>query len=113
MAPLFDNGTSLLSMDVKNHIGKENEPFLNWQEEQIKLLKNFDAINIKAVKDMSERLFDILCNSGMDLQKVDAICKKYDERWNKLNHIIEHSFEKKLYKHTEIKHEDMECDMSI
>lgn len=107
MAPLFDNGTSLWDIDVKNASYKnmKEEPFMNWQEEQIKMLKNFDALNINAVKDMSERLFELLSDSGMDLCKVDEVCKKYDERWNRLNKIIEHNHEKKLFKTKELESE--------
>lgn len=102
MAPLFDNGTSLWNDDIAIISSKRtpttSEPFINWQEEQLQLLKNFDNINIHAVKDMSERLFDLLANAGMDMQKVDEICRKYDEKWEKLNYIIEHHFQKKLFK---------------
>lgn len=108
MAPLFDNGTSLWTVTTKPVIQCKtniNEPFKNWQEEQIKMIKNFDSLNITAVKDMGERLFDVLSNAGMELERVDDICSKYNERWNRLNKIIEHNFEKKLYKTMELEDE--------
>lgn len=91
MAPLFDNGSSLfdetiIKSDTEHSF--QNEPFMNWQEEQIKLINHIDSLDIKAVKDMSQRLFEILSDAGISLEVVDKVCKNYDDRWNRLNKII-------------------------
>lgn len=96
MAPLFDNGTSLLSTENINQIGLKEEYCDPVQK--IKLIKNFDAMNINNVKDMSELLHEILKSGNANPKRIDAICKKYNERWKELYRLMEHSISKKLYK---------------
>lgn len=106
IAPLFDNGSSLWNEAITNiKINDKEELFRNWQEGQIRLIRNFDCINMNEVMEMSDILYDMLRYSGANTKQIDKVCKNYDARWNELNKIIEKSIEKKKHKHIEIESE--------
>lgn len=106
IAPLFDNGTSLWNDAITNiKINDKEELFRNWQEGQIKLIRNWDGINMHEVMNMSDLLHDMLLDSGANAKQIDKVCKKYDFRWNELNQLIEKSIEKKKHKYIEVETE--------
>lgn len=100
IAPLFDNGTSLWNElpDLQQSEIMDDKPVRDWQEGQIRLIKNVELLNLNDVKDMSDRLHDLLKKYNTDSKRIDQICQKYDERWKTLNAMVYRKIEKKKQK---------------
>ncbi|MBO0995621.1 HipA domain-containing protein [Bacillus sp. SD088] len=92
-SPVFDSGTSLWYSKPVSLIhadGKINcKPFKNNHEDQIKLVTDFDWVDLSSLKNIEEEYREIVKDSlFVDEARTDAICFAFCERVTMLQEVI-------------------------
>jgi len=93
VAPVYDSGSSLWFSKPLSMIGSRTKlvckPFKSKHEEQIKLVKSFDWLDLSKLKGIGDEFADILTGSlFIDAARKGALCKALEKRINMLEDII-------------------------
>jgi hypothetical protein len=99
-SPLFDSGTSLWhdqDVDRINSLQKiESKPFRNNHSDQIKLVPNFDCINLDALKGVDEEFAELLRKTGhIKKERINALRGALKTRVTLLERIMNDKTQKK------------------
>lgn len=96
-APIYDNGTSMwfntLTKNIKAGAREINsKPFKNKHSDQIKLVSDFDCIEINKLKGIDEEFAEILKSAEhMDSERKDTLCKMLNNRIEMLKNVMNQS----------------------
>lgn len=101
-APIFDSGTSLWfdkpTAMITGTSKLRCKPFKNTHEEQIKLVKSFDWLDISKLNGIDEEFRELVRDSlFIDTTRCDAICKAIKQRIGSLESIINDTARRKHY----------------
>lgn len=93
MAPVYDSGASLWFDQLTTRIGSDKwlgcKPFKNKHQEQIKLVKSFDWLDLSKLKGLEEDVIEIFTDSAyIDSSRRDAIVEALKQRIIALQAII-------------------------
>ena len=94
VAPIYDSGSSLgynkSNAKLTSIRGIECKPFKKSHEEQIKLVKSFEWLNLKLAYDVIDEYNDLLKQSDdINDERRSILCKLLERRLNMLQNIIE------------------------
>lgn len=90
IAPIFDSGSCLWNKSTQSDIGKnfEARSFCSTQDENAKLITNFDLIELNKLKDIDELIQDVLSkNINLPTSRIDMIAKSVKKQIYKLQKI--------------------------
>jgi len=93
VAPIYDSGSSLWFDHLTHEIGSTKrlgcKPFKNKHDDQIKLVKSFDWLDLSRLKGIDEEIGELLKNAiYIDGQRRDEIIRALNVRIAKLEQII-------------------------
>lgn len=96
VAPIYDSGSSLWFNHLTHEIGSVKrlgcKPFKNKHDDQIKLVRSFDWLDLSKLKGFNEEVGEFLKNAiYIDGQRRDEIIRALDIRINMLEQIINNS----------------------
>ena len=85
VAPIYDNGTSLWNKDAQVGKNFEAKAFANSHDENIKLITNWDLIDLSNLKDIDELVESILIfDDYLSPKRIGDVAKAAKEQWKKL-----------------------------
>jgi len=88
VAPIYDNGTSLWNKDAQVGKNFEAKAFANSHEENIKLITNWDLIDLQKLQDIDDIVKSVLVfNDYLAPKRIDDVAKAAKEQLKKLQKI--------------------------
>ena len=85
VAPIYDNGTSLWNKDAQVGKNFEAKAFANSHDENIKLITNWDLIDLSNLKDIDELVESVLIfDDYLSPKRIGDVAKAAKEQWKKL-----------------------------